>query len=397
MEKFKLCELFEKPLSGEWGTELEEGKTGVPVIRTTNFGKNGKLDLRELVYREIDLEKKSNKVLLPGDIIIEKSGGGPKQPVGRVMYFDIEFERFVTNNFTAILRPVECIDSKFAYYLLNHLYSSGVVLRFQNKTTGIINLKLNDYLDSTVVALPSILNQKRISGSLDLSSRLIEKRKQQLVEMDNLIQSIFIEMFGDPNILKDSTRVNLKKVARITTGNTPPRKQEENYGDFIEWIKTDNIYSDRIYPAVAVEYLSREGAEKGRIVDSNSLLMACIAGSKISIGKLCLLDRQVAFNQQINAITCKKNVEPKYLYYVLKFSKDRLEKYASDSMKKMISKSKLENFEISIEDVKSQKDFLLIVQEIEAQKKLMEKSLIEMENNFNALMQKAFKGESFPE
>ncbi|QKI91824.1 hypothetical protein [Listeria monocytogenes] len=57
MEKFKLCELFEKPLSGEWGTELEEGKTGVPVIRTTNFGKNGKLDLRELVYREIDLEK----------------------------------------------------------------------------------------------------------------------------------------------------------------------------------------------------------------------------------------------------------------------------------------------------------------------------------------------------
>ncbi|EGO2595953.1 restriction endonuclease subunit S, partial [Enterococcus faecalis] len=183
----KLKEIFEKPLSGEWGTESSRVEECVPVIRTTNFRNTGKINYDNLVYRKIDIEKKKEKLLKNGDIIIEKSGGSPAQPVGRVVYFDvIDSEPIFTNNFTAILRPKRNIVSKYAFYFLRYLYSQNIVLKFQNKTTGIINLKLNDYLEKVEIQIPSLLVQQKIADTLDLASELIEKRKDQIAELERL-------------------------------------------------------------------------------------------------------------------------------------------------------------------------------------------------------------------
>lgn len=86
--KYTLADLFEKPISGEWGIEVTEGEKGVKVIRTTNFTSLGRLNLSKVVVRNIDTEKYKNKALRYGDIIIEKSGGSPTQPVGRVVVFE---------------------------------------------------------------------------------------------------------------------------------------------------------------------------------------------------------------------------------------------------------------------------------------------------------------------
>lgn len=105
MKEYVLEELFEKPISGEWGNDLEEGQEGVCVIRTTNFTNSGDVDLSNVVIRDINLEKHRRKILKVGDIIIEKSGGSPNQPVGRVVLFQEEENIYFCNNFTAILRP----------------------------------------------------------------------------------------------------------------------------------------------------------------------------------------------------------------------------------------------------------------------------------------------------
>ena len=80
-----ICEI----ITGEWGTEITENSQNiVSVIRTTNFLNNGKIDIqnKELIKREIDKKKIEQKQLKRGDIIIEKSGGSPNQPVGRVVF-----------------------------------------------------------------------------------------------------------------------------------------------------------------------------------------------------------------------------------------------------------------------------------------------------------------------
>ena len=199
--KYKLSEIFDSPISGEWGTELQEGQQGYKVIRTTNFTNQGRLNLSDIVSRNIDIDKCSKKVLQVGDIIIEKSGGSPNQPVGRVVFFDVtEDEYYFCNNFTAILRPKEFVYPKYGLYLMKMLYIQRKVLKFQNKTTGIINLKLNDYLNQTSINLPSFETQERIAYILDQAQELIDKRKAQIEALDELIQSVFYDMFGDPLI-----------------------------------------------------------------------------------------------------------------------------------------------------------------------------------------------------
>ena len=149
-------------------------------------------------------------------------------------------------------------------------------------------------------------------------------------------------MFGDPQLNPMLFEIKqLKDTCNVITGNTPSRKKAEYYGDFIEWIKTDNINPDLLYPTKAAESLSNIGIKKAKTVDKNAILMACIAGSTSSIGKVCITNRKVAFNQQINAIVpFEYNVI--FLYVMLQLSKDYLIDGLSMSLKGILSKSKLE-------------------------------------------------------
>ena len=99
----KLIEITGRALSGEWGMEDENGN-GIPVLRTTNFTNEGTVNYSNIVTRIIEKKNIEEKFLRKGDIIIEKSGGSDKFPVGRVIYFDGEENIYLFNNFTGLLR-----------------------------------------------------------------------------------------------------------------------------------------------------------------------------------------------------------------------------------------------------------------------------------------------------
>ena len=193
-----LQNIFEKSINGEWGNEDSGKGQATAVIRTSNFLNSGRLNLDNIVCREIDKDKNSGKILRTGDIIIEKSGGSSNQPVGRVVYFDVTDQDYFTNNFTSILRVKPGYNSKYIFYLMKYLYDTKKVLKFQNQTTGIINLKLADYLNKTKVNIEAIENQNTIVDILDRLEYQIINRNKQLSELSNLVKSRFNEMFGDP-------------------------------------------------------------------------------------------------------------------------------------------------------------------------------------------------------
>ncbi|NEW83195.1 MAG: hypothetical protein GZ094_12620 [Mariniphaga sp.] len=312
----KIKDLITAKISGEWGNEALPGE-GVKVIRTANFTNIGIIDFEKVVFRDIDIKKIEQKKLIEGDIIIEKSGGSPNQPVGRVVFFDIKTnENLLCNNFTSILRP-DCskIYPKYLFYQLFIAHTRGRTLKFQNKTTGIINLKLDDYLNEKI-KLTSLPKQIHIANLLSKAEDLISQRKESIRLLDEFLKSTFLEMFGDPvKNDKNWKKIHLKNFGQIITGNTPPRKNAENYSsNFIEWIKTDNIKSENIYISDAFEYLSKSGLKSARTIESGALLVACIAGSIESVGRAALTNRTVSFNQQINAIQPNKDFEP--LFYI---------------------------------------------------------------------------------
>ena len=99
METLKIIDLISDKISGEWGETDSFSSTSVNVIRTTNFTNSGEIIFEDIVKREVDPKKVKRKKLLDGDIIIEKSGGSPNQPVGRVVYFkNPTGEDYICNN-----------------------------------------------------------------------------------------------------------------------------------------------------------------------------------------------------------------------------------------------------------------------------------------------------------
>ena len=115
----KLIDITGKALSGDWGTDDELGD-GIPVLRTTNFTNDGVVNYKDVITRKITKKNISDKFLRKGDIIIEKSGGSDKQPVGRVIYFEGDESTYLFNNFTGLLRVKDTSKwiPKYVFYSL---------------------------------------------------------------------------------------------------------------------------------------------------------------------------------------------------------------------------------------------------------------------------------------
>ncbi|MFR3251807.1 MAG: restriction endonuclease subunit S [Eisenbergiella sp.] len=387
----KLIDITGKALSGEWGTDDETGN-GIPVLRTTNFTNEGVVNYNDVVTRTITKKNIDDKFLRKGDIIIEKSGGSDKFPVGRVIYFDGEEKTYLFNNFTGLLR-VKNQDvwyPRYVFYSLYANYKRGGTRAFENKTTGLHNLKTDDYVSRYEVAEIDKTEQILICEKLDKLYGIVKSRERELQLLNELIKARFIELFGDPkDNPKGYSKKQLKETCRVITGNTPSRAVSEYYGDHIEWIKTDNIVSGLLNPTTATESLSEKGMAVSRTVESGAILMACIAGSIASIGRVCVTDRKVAFNQQINAIV-PSDYNILFLYVMLQISKEYLVDEINMALKGILSKSKLEEKTFYVPPMELQEQFAAFVAQTDKSKAAIQKSLDETQLLFESLMQEYF-------
>ena len=195
----KLLEITGKAISGEWGQDDDTG-TGIPVLRTTNFTNEGFVNYKNVVTRSISKKNIAEKYLRHGDVIIEKSGGSDKQPVGRVIFFEGEENKYLFNNFTGLLRvqnPEEWLP-KYVFYALYTYYRNGGTRAFENRTTGLHNLQVDNYVKSVDIPKLSYRKQQHICETLDHVRDAVAYRERQLTKLDELVKARFVEMFGMP-------------------------------------------------------------------------------------------------------------------------------------------------------------------------------------------------------
>ena len=284
---------------------------------------------------------------------------------------------------------------KFEIKFVYHYLSGNIwILERGFKGAGLRHIS-KSYINDINIPELSLKDQKRIVKILDEANLLYQNRKQAIELLDEYLRSIFLEMFGDP--IKNPKQWDKKPLSffgKIITGNTPPRNDSNNYSlKHIEWIKTDNIVEGKRLITKASEYLSKSGLDRARFVTPGAVLVACIAGSTESIGRVAMTDRKVSFNQQINAIQPNDNINPLFLYWLIKISKKYILNHATKGMKKILTKGSFEKIIMFVPPAKLQNKFALNVEKTELIKNKMLKQSEEIESQFKTLMQKAFKGE----
>lgn len=270
-------------------------------------------------------------------------------------------------------------------YLLEFLKSGNIQRIIQNLSRGATNrqrIKEAEFLDFPF-PLPSLEEQKRIVSTLDKAKSIQEAYERQLAALDELASSLFVKYFGHPSLSPKYKTVSIGDICKVVTGNSPSKKDINNYGNVIEWVKSDNLGG--LHPSKAKEYLSEQGKDKGRVAPPGSILVTCIAGSRNSIGKCSLVDREITFNQQINAIYPSNNILSDFLYYQIKIFPYLVQEKISGGMKGIVNKSKFESIKIILPPKEIQEEFSKITQRIRIKKEYAKKSLDLSKNLFSSL------------
>ena len=319
------------------------------------------------------------KIAQPNDILISV-----RAPIGALNY--AKEECCIGRGLAAITPDKNKVSLEYIYWFLK-----GKTAELNGKGTGSTFKAIGrKVLEEIMVPDIDLDKQYEYAQILEETYAVIQMRKQELKQLEELIKARFVEMFGEPRINPNKYPTKMiKDTCIVITGNTPSRKVDEYYGDAIEWIKTDNIVSGLLYPTVASESLSDSGKAVGRTVDAGAILMACIAGSVASIGRVCITDREVAFNQQINAIV-PKEYDVRFLHALLQISKDYLVEDINMALKGIMSKSKLEEKEFIVPSMEEQVGFAEFVEQVNKSKVAVQNALDETQKLFNSLMQQYF-------
>ena len=357
-----VCTVFS---DGDWIESKDQSDKGIRLVQTGNIGEGLYLEKEERAkyVSEETFESLKCTEIYPGDILISRL----PEPVGRACIIPQKKERMITAVDCTICRVDESIVSK--EYLCYFMRSNAYYTKLLGSVTGTTRKRISKKnLGNIELEIPPKEEQTDVVSQLEYLINVINSRNKELQLLDDIIKARFVEMFGEPRINPNKYPTKMiKDTCIVITGNTPSRKVDEYYGDAIEWIKTDNIVSGLLYPTVASESLSDSGKAVGRTVDAGAILMACIAGSVASIGRVCITDREVAFNQQINAIV-PKEYDVRFLHALLQISKDYLVEDINMALKGIMSKSKLEEKEFIVPVMEEQVGFAEFVEQVDKSK-----------------------------
>lgn len=329
-------------LNGLW-TGKKEPFVEAGVIRNTNFTSSGVIDFSKVAYLLVERKQLSKRRLEAGDIILERSGGGPKQPVGRVVLFDREAGDFSFSNFTTVIRVKDktAFDPRFVFYKLMELYQSGQTEDIQRRTTGIRNLDFTAYKERARFPKIPLSEQKTIAHILSAVQRAIEAQERIIQATTELKKALMYKLFteGLRNEPQKQTEigpvpenwevVSLGSLAKIGNGSTPKRTHEAYWeGGTIPWLNSTRIH-DR-FITVAAQFVTSQAVKECHLpkVAPNSLLIA-ITGQGKTLGNAAITRIETCINQHLAyAQFCSPIIVPDFVLWFMQTRYDYLRSIA---------------------------------------------------------------------
>ena len=396
----KLIDITGKALSGEWGSDDESG-SGIPVLRTTNFTNEGVVNYNNVVTRIITKKSIEEKYLRPGDIIIEKSGGSDKQPVGRVIYYDGPENTYLFNNFTGLLRVKNKSrwHPRYVFYSLYSNYRKGGTREYENKTTGLHNLKTDAYVSRYEVADETYIQQKQICEHLDIIAGVIRLRQQELQKLDELIKARFVEMFGNPKTNdKGFTKAPMGEYMTLLTDFSSNGSyktldsgvtmyDEPNYAWMVRTtdLESGDMSSIKKKKKKAYELLSKSKIYGGEIIMNK-------IGSAGKVYLMPKIDMPASLGRNAFMFRYDDRINVRFMFeqLVSEYVQAEIQQYVLGAVTKTITKDDARSVLVIVPEKELQDEYVEFVKQVDKSKVAVQKSLEEAQVLFDSLMQQYF-------
>lgn len=277
------------------------------------------------------------------------------------------------------------LTKRYLYYFLlsEHFQNKILSLGSRAAQAGFNKSELDDIY----IYLPDIVSQFKITSILDKAKELIDKRKEQIEACDELIKGLFYHMFGDPivNPMCWDT-LKLGDIAQITMGQSPVGDTYNENGIGVPLLNGPLEFGDK-YP------VERQWTTNPTKLCKKNDILFCVRGA--TAGKMNFADKEYCIGRGLAAIRATKYVSTEFIFFVLRVLQRTFQELGNGSTFVNINKDQISDVTIFKTDAELQNQFVRAVKQIDIQKQLLQQSLTELENNFNALMQRAFKGELF--
>ena len=251
MRRLKNCIISRE--AGAWGIDEQNNENDIICLRVADFDyKNFSFKNNEkFTIRNYDTATIKKLLLANGDILIEKSGGGEKTPVGRAVIFDKNY-RAVFANFMEKIRTRHDIFSKYFLYAWSALYENRYITRYIKQTTGIQNLDLTSFFVHENFPVPPLSEQEAIVKFLDHKVSRIEKliliRQAQIVKLKELKKAVI-----NKAVTRGLRDVPLKDSGVAWLGKIPASWKIEKLREI--FTERSTKVSDKDYPALSVGYM----------------------------------------------------------------------------------------------------------------------------------------------
>lgn len=394
MNNWKIMKLREILSSLESGNRPKGGvrnnSEGIPSIGGEHLNVDGGFNFRNIKYisEKFYSSLKKGKIK-ENDILIVKDGA----TTGKIAFVSLSFpyEKAAVNEHVFILRAKPVIEPKYLFYFLYSSYGQKQILStFHGAAIGGINTKFVNYVK---VPLPPLPVQKRIVSILEKAEKLKERRKKANEETNKIIQSVFYEMFGDP--IKNDKGFPVKKLNEICDVRDGTHESPKYVNEGYPLVTSKNV-KDGYIDFSDAKLISKEDFDninRRSLVEDGDIIMPMIG----TIGNpiIVKMDREFAiknvalikFNKtNISNVYINILLKSPYFYYITKKSN-------RGGTQKFIALKDIRNIPIPIPPDHLQKQFASIVKKIESMKERQKKSTEDINQLFDALMQKAFKGE----
>lgn len=362
------------------------------VLRASNIDLDtSTLILDDLKYLKEDFVIPNDKKLQKDCIFICMSSGS-KSHLGKVAYIDRDYN-YAFGGFMGLIKPKTNILPRYLFYLLQTPEYKELIKKLSNGI-NINNIKFSD-LKEFQFELPSLEEQEKILNILDKADELRAKKKLANDKLDEFLKSTFISKFGDPvtnnkNLPKQKLEMFLDNVRYGTS--TPPNFSDSGYS----FIRATNIKKGRIVDE-GMYFITEEEATKISKckLKENEII---IVRSGVNTGDTCIITRKYAGHYAGYDIILTINddeLNPTYLNELLNtnYMTAVIKPLTRRAAQPHLNADQIKNLEIILPPIEDQNKFAQIVEYVEAQKQKNELVIEQMNNLFNSLSQRAFKGE----